>query len=106
MNNNQRSAGTFEARCARSSVCGNLSMHILITGAGGMIGRKLTARLLRDGALNGRSIDRLTLVDVSAPPKSENFGGAVESIAADISEAAAFTALIDARPDVIFHLAA
>ena len=81
-------------------------MHILITGAGGMIGRKLTARLLRDGALNGRSIDRLTLVDVSAPPKSENFGGAVESLAADISEAAAFTALIDARPDVIFHLAA
>jgi nucleoside-diphosphate-sugar epimerase len=81
-------------------------MHILITGAGGMIGRKLTAQLARDGALNGRPVDRLTLVDVSAPPKPENFGGAVESIAADISEAAALTALIDARPDVIFHLAA
>src|SRR5262249_43478671 len=81
-------------------------MHILITGAGGMIGRKLTAQLARDGALNGRPVDRLTLGDVSAPPKPENFGGAVESIAADISEAAALTALIDARPDVIFHLAA
>ena len=28
-------------------------MHILITGAAGMIGRKLTARLVKDGALNG-----------------------------------------------------
>jgi len=28
-------------------------MHILITGAAGMIGQKLTERLVRDGALNG-----------------------------------------------------
>ncbi len=28
-------------------------MHILITGAAGMIGRKLTERLVRDGAPNG-----------------------------------------------------
>ncbi len=28
-------------------------MHILITGAAGMIGRKLTARLVKDGKLNG-----------------------------------------------------
>ena len=39
-------------------------MHILITGAAGMIGRKLTARLVSDGALNGRAIDKLTLIDV------------------------------------------
>ena len=29
------------------------TMHILITGAAGMIGRKLTARLVKDGKLNG-----------------------------------------------------
>ena len=29
-------------------------MHILITGAAGMIGRKLTARLVKDGTLNGQ----------------------------------------------------
>jgi D-erythronate 2-dehydrogenase len=81
-------------------------MHILMTGADGMVGRKLTARLVRDGALNGQPIDKFTLVDVRAPAKPDRFGGAVESIAADISSPGAFTALIGARPDVIFHLAA
>jgi D-erythronate 2-dehydrogenase len=77
-----------------------------MTGADGMIGRKLTARLVRDGALNGRPIDKFTLVDVHTPAKPAKFGGAVESISVDISQPAAFAALIEARPDVIFHLAA
>ena len=50
-------------------------MHILITGAAGMIGRKLTARLVKDGNLNGKSIDHLTLVDVVAPEKPAGFSG-------------------------------
>ena len=62
-------------------------MHILIIGAAGMIGRKLTARLVSDGALNGGPIDKLTLVDVSAPANPEKFGGPVESIAADVYRA-------------------
>ena len=81
-------------------------MHILIIGAAGMIGRKLTARLVDDGALNARPIDKLTLVDVSAPAKPDKFGGTVESIAADIANPAAVRGIIGARPDVIFHLAA
>jgi len=81
-------------------------MHILIIGAAGMIGRKLTARLVDDGALNGRRIDKLTLVDVSAPAKPEKFGGPVESIAADVADSAAVRRIASARPDVIFHLAA
>ena len=44
-------------------------MHILITGAAGMIGRKLTERLVADGGLNGQPIDKLTLVDVVAPDR-------------------------------------
>ena len=44
-------------------------MHILITGAAGMIGRKLTARLVKDGGLNGKPIDQLTLTDIVAPEK-------------------------------------
>ena len=44
-------------------------MHILITGAAGMIGRKLAARLVKDGQLNGQKIDHLTLIDVVAPEK-------------------------------------
>jgi nucleoside-diphosphate-sugar epimerase len=80
-------------------------MHILITGAAGMIGRKLTARLAADGALNGNSIDRLTLIDVVAPPKPEKFSGKVETAATDIADPTAVRAAVAARPEVIFHLA-
>ena len=43
---------------------------ILITGAAGMVGRKLTERLVADGGLNGKPIDKLTLVDVVAPKRA------------------------------------
>ena len=81
-------------------------MHVFITGAAGMIGRKLTARLVTDGAIKGRPIDKLTLLDVTAPPRPEKFAGAVESVAADIADPAALRAVTVTRPDVIFHLAA
>jgi D-erythronate 2-dehydrogenase len=81
-------------------------MHILITGAAGMIGRKLTARLAGDGGLNGKPIERLTLVDVAAPQRPEKFAGLVETTAADITDPAAMRAAVAGRPDVIFHLAA
>jgi D-erythronate 2-dehydrogenase len=81
-------------------------MHIFITGAAGMIGRKLTARLVSDGALNGRPIDKLTLLDVTAPPRPEKFAGAVECVAADIADPGALRAVTVTRPEVIFHLAA
>jgi len=81
-------------------------MHILVTGAAGMIGRKLTARLAGDGALNGKRIEKLTLVDISAPDRPDRFGGAIETITADIAEPATIRAAVGKKPDVIFHLAA
>jgi len=42
-------------------------LHILVLGAAGMVGRKLTERLLRDGRLGKRDITRMTLHDVVAP---------------------------------------
>jgi nucleoside-diphosphate-sugar epimerase len=81
-------------------------MHILITGAAGMIGRKLVARLVAAGALNGRPIEKLTLIDVSAPQKPEGFSGTVVTSAGDIADAAAAHRAVAGRPDVIFHLAA
>ena len=36
-------------------------MHVLVLGAAGMIGRKLTARLVADGNVGGHAIERLTL---------------------------------------------
>ena len=42
-------------------------MHVAVTGAAGMIGRKLVARLVEDGKLGDAELERLTLVDVVAP---------------------------------------
>ena len=60
-------------------------MQVLIIGAAGMVGRKLSERLVRDKALNGKSIDKLVLVDVVAPAQPAGFAGKVESVAADLS---------------------
>jgi D-erythronate 2-dehydrogenase len=80
-------------------------MHILITGAAGMIGRKLTARLIADGTLNGQPIDRLTLLDIEAPPWPDGSAARIDAVAADLAEAAAAPAAIAGKPEVIFHLA-
>jgi nucleoside-diphosphate-sugar epimerase len=80
-------------------------MHILITGAAGMIGRKLTDRLAQDGSVHGKAVERLTLVDVVPPAKPVQFKGLVETIAADLSQPAEAGRVIAARPDAIFHLA-
>ena len=81
-------------------------MHILIIGAAGMVGRKLTDRLIADGGLGGRPVDRLTLADVVAPPAPAGFTGDVATRTADLSAPGTAESLIADRPDVIFHLAA
>jgi nucleoside-diphosphate-sugar epimerase len=80
-------------------------MHVLITGAAGMIGRKLTARLAKDGNLNGKAIDRLTLTDVIAPEKMSAFSGVLDISASDLSAPGAAAKAVAGKPDVIFHLA-
>lgn len=80
-------------------------MHILIIGAAGMVGRKLTAALAARGTLQGRSIERLTLVDVVAPePPAGDFPHELRAV--DISQPGIAETLAATRPDVIFHLAA
>jgi nucleoside-diphosphate-sugar epimerase len=81
-------------------------MHVLITGAAGMIGRKLADRLAADGVLGGRQISALSLVDIVAPSRPIGFAGTVALIAADLGAPDAATGLVRARPEVIFHLAA
>jgi nucleoside-diphosphate-sugar epimerase len=80
-------------------------MHILITGAAGMIGRKLTERLAKDGNLNGAPIDKLTLIDVVAPQAPQGFSGKVDAVTGDLAAPGASAKAISERPDVIFHLA-
>jgi nucleoside-diphosphate-sugar epimerase len=80
-------------------------MHILITGAAGMIGRKLTERLIKDDSLNGKRIDRLTLIDVVAPKKPAGYAGSVDVSTSDLSAPGAATKAVAGKPDVFFHLA-
>ncbi|EAR49830.1 hypothetical protein OG2516_05982 [Oceanicola granulosus HTCC2516] len=79
-------------------------MKILITGAAGMIGRKLVARLDRDGALGGRAIEALVLHDIVAPDP-EAGGLAVTTLTGDLAAPGAAEALVAHRPDIVFHLA-
>jgi nucleoside-diphosphate-sugar epimerase len=81
-------------------------MHILILGAAGMVGRKLIDRLGRDGGLNGKPVERLTLADVVAPQKPAGLAGAVDTVTMDLSVPGEAERIVAARPDVIFHLAA
>ena len=81
-------------------------MHVLIIGAAGMIGRKLGNRLAADGALGGREITQVSLVDVIAPEPPAGLRAKVRSAALDLSAPGAAAQSIAGRPDVIFHLAA
>jgi D-erythronate 2-dehydrogenase len=80
-------------------------LHILILGAAGMVGRKLTERLLRDGRLGKQDITRMTLQDVVAPAKPDS-SIPIKVVASDFADAGAAAPVIAERPDVIFHLAA
>ena len=63
-------------------------MHILITGAAGMIGRKLIERLIVDRALNGQPIDKLTLIDIVAPTRPAGFSDHVKMRTGDLADPA------------------
>ncbi len=80
-------------------------MHILITGAAGMIGRKLTERLVIDRALGDQPIEKLTLIDIVAPARPAGFSDHVKTRAADLAAAGVAEKAVVERPDVIFHLA-
>ena len=81
-------------------------MHILILGAAGMVGRKLTERLIRDGQLGGKSILKMTLQDVVAPAKPAGATIPIDVVTSDFADASTAAPLVASKPDVIFHLAA
>ena len=81
-------------------------MHVLIIGAAGMIGRKLTARLVEDGAIGGQDITKLTLVDVVAPEAPQGVKAKVAVKAVDLSVPGTAATLVAERPDIIVNLAA
>lgn len=80
-------------------------MHILILGAAGMVGRKLTERLVRDGRLGKADITKLTLQDVVAPTKPDT-AIPTDIVTCDFAMPGAVDPLVAGKPDTIFHLAA
>lgn len=80
-------------------------MHILVIGAGGMLGVKLVKRLVREAAVGGTAISRITRFDAVATPEIAA-GFAIETVTGDLSAVGTPEALIARRPDMIFHLAA
>ena len=81
-------------------------MKIAIIGAAGMVGRKLTQRLVSEGTLRNRPISSLHLADVFAADRPEGFEGETAIQAGDLSARSEIDRLVAGRPDVIFHLAA
>jgi nucleoside-diphosphate-sugar epimerase len=78
-------------------------MKISILGGGGFLGRKVAARLARDGKLGDQAITGLTLFDIAAPPKPDA-AFPVTAVAGDIVDLPPEATPPDT--DVIFHLAA
>jgi D-erythronate 2-dehydrogenase len=81
-------------------------MHILVTGAAGMLGRKLADSFASSGGPGGQPIDALTLVDVVEPQAPADLAGRTVARAADIAAPGVAAAMIAGRPDIVFHLAA
>jgi nucleoside-diphosphate-sugar epimerase len=80
-------------------------MNVLIIGGGGFLGQKLAKALAVRGTLRGQPIRKLILADLAAPADvSAPFPAEMRT--ADITDAAQMRALMQDRPDVIYHLAA
>ena len=81
-------------------------MRVLIIGAAGMIGRKLSGRLARDGAIGGKRIEAMTLYDIvrAAPHAGAAMPVAIET--GDLPAPGEAQRLLAAKPDIVFHLAA
>jgi nucleoside-diphosphate-sugar epimerase len=79
-------------------------MKILVTGAAGMIGRKLTNRLVADGRLNGQPIENLHLQDIVAFDAPEA-PFPIKTEASDLADPGIAEALVAPQPDIVFHLA-
>ena len=81
-------------------------MQVLILGAAGMVGRKLTERLVGEGRVGGKPITRLVLHDVVEPAAPRNAPFDVATLTSDFSLPGEAEKLVAGRPDMIFHLAA
>ncbi len=98
-------------------------MRVLMTGAAGMLGRKLTDRLLTEGRVGDDDVTELELVDVVGPaagpeghgaqrhaaegpgPGGDRSGPSVRWTVGDLGQPDLASAVAARAPDVVFHLA-
>lgn len=78
-------------------------MKISILGGGGFIGRKIAARLARDGALAGKEVTGLVLFDMAEPPRP-HASFPVTVVAGDLADLP--PEAIPPDTEIVFHLAA
>lgn len=81
------------------------NLHVLITGAAGMIGQKLIARLAREPRIGGKPIERVTLVDIDEPAAPKGAPFKVNTRTGDLSLPGEAMAAVADSPQMIFHLA-
>lgn len=79
-------------------------MKVLITGAAGMIGRKLTERLVADGTVAGKSVTSILLHDIVDADVPES-GIDIQTRSSDLSSGDECYKLVAGKPDIVFHLA-
>lgn len=77
-------------------------MQVLVTGAGGFIGRVLVARLL-DTGLDGRRVERLVALDLALDDLPED--ARLRSVSGSIADAEVLKQALREPVDVVFHLA-
>ena len=78
-------------------------MKVVVTGGGGFLGLRLASALLARGALGGRAITRLVLLDAAFP---EGVPEGAARVAGDISDPATLQQALPDDTEVVFHLAA
>src|SRR5260221_3345696 len=81
-------------------------MQIMMLGAAGMVGRKLTQHLASAGHSGGEDRTALSLVDTIEPERPAHFSKNVSLAVTDISVPGAAAKCVATRPAIIFHLAA
>ena len=73
-------------------------MQVLVTGAGGMLGRKLVDRLTNDGVLGDKRISELVLVDVAGAQPATDGDIDIQWRTADLAEPGVAEAVVSGAP--------
>ena len=75
-------------------------MRVLITGAAGMIGRKLVDRLAKDGKVAGQTLTALDQHDVVEASPPDMPGVVIRRLTGDLADQGAAAALVAGRHDL------